>query len=116
MQRELAELIHNELKDPRVGMVTVSAVEVSRDLGHAKVFVTRFAPPEQVAESVAALTHAAGFLRKMLGSRMKLRSVPQLHFVHDESIERGGRLSALIDEAVAEDEHKHDNGGDQSGH
>ncbi len=100
MQRELAELIQREVRDPRVGMVTVSAVEVSRDMAHAKVFVTRL-DEEGMDEALKALGRAAGFLRRELGRRMRLRSIPQLHFVYDVSIARGNRLSALIDEAVA---------------
>ena len=107
MQRELALLIQQEIKDPRVGMVTVSGVEVSRDMAHAKVFITVMnADAEQVRLSLEALRHAAGFLRRELGRRMMLRSVPELHFAYDESIERGATLSALIDQAIAADGHK----------
>lgn len=107
MQRELAQLIQMEVKDPRVGMVTVSAVEVSRDLSHAKVFVTRIDQGDGgIDESLAALRRASGFLRRELGRRMRVRTVPELHFVHDVSIERGNRLSDLIDRAVAEDRKK----------
>ncbi len=101
IQRELAELIRDEVSDPRVGMVTVSAVEVSRDLAHAKVFVTPLGGgPEEGAELVEALNHAAAFLRKLLGQRLRIRTVPALHFFYDESFDRGARLSALIDKAV----------------
>ena len=105
MQRELAVLIQREMKDPRVSLVTVSAVEVSRDLAHAQVFVTSLGAedPAQIAEMLGVLKGAAGFLRTQLGRLMKLRQVPQLHFRYDESIARGAHLSALIERAVAED-------------
>ncbi len=108
MQRELAALIRSEVKDPRVGMVTVSAVEVTRDLAHAKVFVTVLGDADAKRDSMVALTSAAGFLRHELGQRMLTRTVPQLRFVYDESIERGSQLSALIDKAVASDQDKKD--------
>lgn len=113
MQRELAILIQREMRDPRVGMITLTAVEVSRDLAHAKVFITLMgeADAEDIALNLAALKDAAGFLRVQLGRVMKLRSIPQLHFHYDESVRRGVHLSALIDRAVAEDrEHDGDEG------
>ncbi|MBV4538047.1 MULTISPECIES: 30S ribosome-binding factor RbfA [Pseudomonas] len=106
MQRELAELIRREVKDPRVGLVTITAVDVSRDLGHAKVFITVMGQedaPDAIKQSVKALNSAASFLRLHLGRSMQLRSVPQLHFHFDESVSRGVHLSALIERAVAED-------------
>lgn len=106
MQRELADLIRREVKDPRVGFVTVAGVEVSKDFAHAKVFVTILGTPEEVEKTLDALAHAAGFLRRELGQRMRLRLTPELHFAHDLSVERGHRLSALIDRAVAEDQQK----------
>lgn len=108
IQRELAALIRDEVKDPRVGMVTVSAVEVTRDLAHAKVFISVLGDAGTRDASLAALNKAAGFLRHELGQRMLTRTVPQLRFVYDESIERGSRLSALIDQAVASDKHEKD--------
>ncbi|WP_297527883.1 30S ribosome-binding factor RbfA [Thiohalobacter sp.] len=103
LRRELSELIRDELKDPRLGMVTVSDVEVSRDLAHARVYVTVLGDQVARKESLAALRSAAGFLRRALGQRMKLRTVPELRFLYDESIEEGSRLDALIDAALAED-------------
>ncbi|HWS03647.1 MAG TPA: 30S ribosome-binding factor RbfA [Gammaproteobacteria bacterium] len=108
MQRELAALIRDSVKDPRVGMVTVSAVEVTRDLAHAKVFVTVLGDETARRDTMTALASAAGFLRHELGQRMLTRTVPQLRFVYDESIEHGTRLSALIDAAVASDHHDDD--------
>ena len=100
MQRELSELIQRELKDPRVGMITVTGVEVSRDMSHAKVFITVLGVDHPIEETLATLKHAAGFLRHELGQRMKLRIIPELHFFYDASVERGAHLSALIDKAV----------------
>ncbi|NIF19750.1 30S ribosome-binding factor RbfA [Pantoea sp. Cy-639] len=109
MQRELSELIRREVKDPRVGLVTITAVDVSRDLGHAKVFITVMGQDDAdaVPQTLKALSSAASFLRLHLGRVMQLRSVPQLHFHFDESVSRGAHLSALIERAVAEDrQHK----------
>ena len=101
IQRELADLIRNELKDPRIGMLTLTGVEVSLDYAHAKVFYTTLRSESDNFLISNGLEHAAGFLRSQLSHRLKLRVVPQLHFVYDQSIERGVRLSQLIDEAVA---------------
>ncbi|HEV3182537.1 MAG TPA: 30S ribosome-binding factor RbfA [Steroidobacteraceae bacterium] len=103
IQRVLAALIAREVKDPRVGNVTVTAVSVAPDMGSARVFFTPFAaqhPPAQVREG---LTHAAGFLRGELGRRLGLRHAPRLEFVFDESVESAARLTHLIDRAVAGD-------------
>ncbi|KEZ72236.1 ribosome-binding factor A, partial [Pseudomonas syringae pv. syringae FF5] len=103
MQRELAQLIRREIKDPRVGLVTITAVDVSRDVGHAKIFMTVMGQDsaEEIAQTIKVLNAAAGFLRMQLAREMKLRSVPQLHFHYDESVVRGAHLSALIERAVA---------------
>jgi ribosome-binding factor A len=101
IQRELAGLLRLELKDPRVsGLVTITDVEVSRDQSHAKVFFTLLGDDSKIEETQNGLTRAAGFLRTQLAQRMKLRTVPQLEFKYDASVERGVRLSRLIDEAV----------------
>jgi ribosome-binding factor A len=107
MQRELADLIRLEVKDPRVGMVTLSGVEVTRDLAHAKVFFTQLGGEEKGMEAEQGLNHAAGYLRRVLGTRLRLRSVPTLRFIYDDTPERGARISALIDSAIAEDEARH---------
>ena len=103
IQRELAELLRQQVKDPRIGMVTVTAVDVSPDLSHAKIFVTHLGGTEHAQAVVAALQHTAGYLRTELSHRLKLYSVPELRFYYDDSIESGLRLSQLIDDAVAED-------------
>lgn len=100
IQRELADLIHNELKDPRIGMITITDVEVTRDYSHAKVFYTSLNNDNANHREIeVGLQHANGYLRKQLSSRIKLRIFPQLHFIYDESIERGAYLSHLIDVA-----------------
>ena len=105
IQRELAQMIPHEVKDPRLGFVTVTAVDVSRDVGHAKVFITVMGEndAEKIQQNLRVLNDAAGYLRMLLGKAMKLRSVPHLHFHYDESISRGAHLSSLIERAVAED-------------
>ena len=101
IQRELADLIRLELKDPRIpGLVTVSDVEVSPDQSQAKVYFTVLGDERAIPDATEGLKRAAGFLRTQLARRMKLRTVPQLHFEYDASVERGIRVSQLIDEAV----------------
>lgn len=103
LQRELAQLIQFCVKDPRVGLVTVSGVEVSRDLSHAKVFVSMLDGKHDVKDALKGLNSASGFLRSELSKRVKMRAVPNLHFVYDASVENGANLSALIDAAIASD-------------
>lgn len=101
IQRELAVLIQREVKDPRVGFVTVSAVDVSRDLAHAKVYITELGEAGHRDECLQALNHAASFLRHELGQRLSVRHIPELKFTYDTSIERGARLESLIKQAVS---------------
>ena len=108
LQRELATLIRDEVRDPRVGMVSVSAVEVSRDLSHAKVFVSTLGGQEETTELLKVLEGAAGYLRHLLGQSLNMRHVPQLRFKHDHSLQEGARLSALIDSAVEADTKRDD--------
>lgn len=104
MQREIAQLVQTEVKDPRLGMVTISGVEVTRDLAHAKVFFTVMGgAPDQREVAAHVLNGASAFLRHLVGERMRMRVVPALHFIYDESVERGTSLSALIEAAVASD-------------
>jgi len=103
IQRELALIINQEIKDPRVSWVTVAAVHVSRDFAHAKVYVTSLVENKNREQLVQILNNASGFMRRQLGKILKIRTVPELHFVYDESVEYGNRLSKLIDDAVAHD-------------
>jgi ribosome-binding factor A len=101
IQREVAGILQEEFKDPRLGMISVSGVEVSRDLAHAKVYISVLGGEEDVSETVKVLNKAAGFLRHQLGQRMRLRSVPQLRFLYDGSLAEGARMDALIAAALA---------------
>ena len=102
LRRELAKLIQMELKDPEVGFIGLSDVEVTRDLAHAKVFVTVF-ESDRAGSTLKALKRAAGFLRSRLSQEMRIRSVPELHFHHDASVETGLRMDSLIEAAVTSD-------------
>ena len=122
IQREIAVLIQQEVSDPRVGMVSVTGVDVSNDLAYAKIYITvlnSLAGDEQInadtlsepgvldqleiEENLKALKKASGFLRTLLAKRLRLRVVPKLQFYYDSSIEQGQRLSDLIDDALAAD-------------
>ena len=102
LRRDLARLIQKEVKDPEVGFVSLSDVEVTRDLSHAKVFITVF-EPEKAKESLNALRRAATFLRSRLAQELRLRHVPELHFVHDDSVEKGSHIDELISKALNSD-------------
>lgn len=104
IQRKLALLIQQELKDPRLSaFITIADVVVSRDLSHAKIYVTSFDKKVDVQEAVKVLQKAAGFLRKMLGHGLKLKKIPELHFVYDVSLVEANRLTKLINDAIAKD-------------
>jgi ribosome-binding factor A len=102
LQRELARVLSQDVRDPRLKLITVQEVRVSRDLAHAKVYFTCFPVDEGGIEQTRLLNgKLAGFLRRALAHRARLRTVPELHFVHDESIAHGEHLSNLIEETVA---------------
>ncbi|AIU87276.1 MULTISPECIES: 30S ribosome-binding factor RbfA [Pectobacterium] len=105
MQKEIAIIIQREVKDPRIGMATVSGVEVSRDLAYAKVFVTFLNDnePEQVQTAIKALQDASGFIRTLVGKAMRLRVVPALTFSYDNSLVEGMRMSNLVTNVVRND-------------
>ncbi|HQQ64117.1 MAG TPA: 30S ribosome-binding factor RbfA [Pseudomonadales bacterium] len=109
LKRELALLIQQEVRDPRVGMVNINEVEVSRDLAHAKVYVTFVSDrtDEERAQGLKALNNAGGFLRSKIAASNHMRTTPRLFFVFDTSIQRGAQLTALIDKAVAADASHH---------
>ena len=131
IQREIATLIQLEVNDPRVGMVSVTGVDVSNDLAHARIYVTVLNtltgnseqdsesldsenPKDpgsldrlEIEENLKALTKAAGYLRTLLAKRLRLRVVPKLQFHYDGSVERGQRLSSLIDDALEADRQQH---------
>ena len=104
----LAELIREELRDPRVGFLTLTEVRVSADLKHARIFVSELGEREELAACVDALNRASSFLRKGLGRRARLKYVPQLVFAEDRSIEHGSRVESLLHEIHDEDEGRDD--------
>lgn len=110
IRRELADLIRNDLKDPRLAtqmkLVTLTDVEVTADYAHAKVFYTSLSDADQREAVDHGLKAAAGFLRRELGRRIRIHHIPELHFHYDESVERGTHLSQLIDAAVKSDQHE----------
>jgi len=107
LRRELAQLIHQEVKDPAVGFISVSDVEVTRDLPHAKVYITVF-DAEEAPGCIKALNKAGGFLRNRLGKKLRMRIIPELRFFHDASVETGRHVGELIDKAVAADRKESD--------
>ena len=107
IQRVLSELIAREVKDPRVGSVTVTAVRVAADMGSARVFFTPFASKHGPEEVRAGLTHAGGYLRGEVGRRLRLRHAPRLEFVFDDTVDRAAHLSSLIERAVQQDRAQH---------
>ncbi|MBQ0213098.1 30S ribosome-binding factor RbfA [Proteus vulgaris] len=113
MQKEIAIILQREVKDPRIGMATVSGVEISRDLAYAKVFVTFLnlsggekSEEEMVEDGLTALNEAAGFIRSLLGKAMRLRIVPELTFAYDNSLVEGMRMSNLVSNVVKNDEER----------
>jgi len=102
IMRELAQMIQHEISDPRVGLVTVSHVDVTADMKYAKVFVTRLTGDEsegEVEKCLQGLQHAAGFLRRNLAKRVELRNIPELRFQYDKSLVHGFQMDELIAEA-----------------
>ena len=111
LKRELALLVQNEVRDPRVGMASITEVRVTRDLAYADVYATFLGKSgeEEIREGIDALNRASGFLRSQLARNVNLRATPKLKFIFDDSISRGQYLSGLIDEAIAQDqEHEPD--------
>ena len=107
IQKEVAMIIQREIKDPRVGMATVSTVEVSRDLSFARVFVTVYnTEQQQASKAVEILNEASGFIRSLLGKRIRARIMPQLRFMLDNSLVDGMRISNYVDEVMRGDREK----------
>ena len=102
LRRELAEIIQDEIKDPRVGFLSFTEVRMSRDLSHAVVYCSVL-DSEKLHESIEVLNRAAGFIRKSIGRRIRARIVPTLKFVADESVIRGAAMDELISEAIESD-------------
>lgn len=108
IQRVLAEVIQRDLKDPRVGNVTVTAVSVAADMGSARVYFTPFASRHTPEEVRTGLRRAGGFLRGEVGRRLQLRHAPRLEFVYDDTVDRAAHLSGLIENAVRHDRARHE--------
>lgn len=106
LQRELAELIRHEIRDPRIGMVNINLVKVASDLSTAKVYLTFVDNPKDasVEERVALLNKASGFLRSRVGSEIQMRSIPRFNFIHDDTVYNAEAISKAIDKALASDE------------
>lgn len=113
LQKELAVILQREIKDPRLhSMITISDVTVSRDLSHAKVFVTFLGlDPDKVNENLAILNTASGFIRSLIAKRIQLRIVPQIQFAFDASLDNGIRLASLVESARREDDKKRQQAG-----
>ena len=107
LKRLLSELVRREIKDPRVGLITITSAEVTKDLTHANIYFTPFAGVGDAKAALEALRHAAGFLRIQVRNQMRLRVAPELDFHIDDSIERGARLTTLIHDAVESDRSRH---------
>lgn len=108
IQKEIAVILQREIKDPRLGFVTVSAVEVSRDLSYAKVFITvlNTTDEDKTKESINILNDATGYIRSILGKRIRARIMPELRFVIDNSLLEGMRISNLVDSVIRDDNEK----------
>jgi ribosome-binding factor A len=113
IRRELSEIVRDELKDPRMGLCSFTAVKLSRDLSHAIVFCTVLDDAHR-DESIETLNRAAGFIRSQIASRIRARSVPQLKFVNDDSVERGAAMEELINQAINADRLHHKENGSSS--
>lgn|SRR5690625_1035617 len=96
MKKEIGEIINQKIKDPRVGFVTVTDVDVTNDLQHAKVYVSILGDDEEKKESLVGLTKAAGFVRTELGKRIRLRKTPEVTFAFDEAFEYGSRIDSIL--------------------
>ena len=109
IQKELAQIIQREVRDPRLASTTITAVQTSKDMRYAKIYVTFMGVEDAVIikEDITALNKAKGFFRTHLGKAMSLRLVPELSFIYDETIVRGDVLSRLIDKAISSDKENH---------
>ncbi len=102
IKKELSDLIRNQIKDPRLPeLVSITAVRVTKDLRYAKVYVSVFGDDDKKNDAIAALKHAAGFIRHEIGQRVNIRYIPEFTFILDDSIEKGMYISKLIDETIS---------------
>jgi len=108
IKKEVADLIRNDIKDPRVGFVTITGVEVTRDLSYGKIFISVMGSEEQRKETLGALQKAAGYLRSEVGRRIKVRHAPELVFKLDTSLDHGTRIMELLHEVKKQEENSID--------
>ena len=107
LQKEIAMILQREIKDDRLKLVTVSGVELSKDLSYAKVFVTFLEnDPEKIVQGMKVLKDASGFIRTLVGKAMRLRVTPELRFSYDQSLVEGVRISTLVSSTIAEDKRR----------
>ena len=104
LQKEIAIILQREIKDPRLGMVTVSGVDISRDLSYAKVFVTFLNDddPQVIEQGLNVLNDAKGYIRTLIGKAMRLRIIPEIKFFYDESLVKGMQMSSLVSDVIEE--------------
>ncbi|MWN06253.1 ribosome-binding factor A [Gilliamella bombicola] len=109
LQKEIAIILQREIKDPRLGMVTVSGVDISRDLAYAKVFVTFLNDddPQVIEQGLAVLNDAKGYIRTLIGKAMRLRIIPEIKFFYDESLVKGMQMSSLVADVIKHDNERH---------
>lgn len=107
LRRNLSEIVRRELKDPRLQFLTITKVDVSGDLSHAKVYFSLLQPDADPAPAADALERASGFIRSQIGRSMHIRQTPQLHFIHDTSLSEGARITSLVEDAVEQDRRRH---------
>ncbi|WP_294882859.1 30S ribosome-binding factor RbfA [uncultured Gilliamella sp.] len=109
LQKEIAIILQREIKDPRLGMVTVSGVDISRDLSYAKVFVTFLNDddPQIIEQGLNVLNDAKGYIRTLIGKAMRLRIIPEIKFFYDESLVKGMQMSSLVSDVIKQDNERH---------
>ncbi|QYN44766.1 30S ribosome-binding factor RbfA [Gilliamella sp. ESL0441] len=109
LQKEIAVILQREIKDPRLGMVTVSGVDISRDLSYAKVFVTFLNDddPQVIEQGLTVLNDAKGYIRTLIGKAMRLRIIPEIKFFYDESLVKGMQMSSLVSDVIKQDNERH---------
>lgn len=109
LQKEIAIILQREIKDPRLGMVTVSGVDISRDLSYAKVFVTFLNDddPQVIEQGLTVLNDAKGYIRTLIGKAMRLRIIPEIKFFYDESLVKGMQMSNLVSDVIKQDNERH---------
>ena len=103
MKQEIMDIVNNKVKDPRVGFLTITDVELTNDLSHAKVYLTVLGSNKEIDNTFKALEKAKGFIKSELGSRMRLRIIPDLTFEYDKSIEYGNKIERMIQDLLNED-------------